>query len=226
MKKHQKQIFAIAVTLVFTAAVILLTGLSAVGEDDKPDSVMDMLEDIYDIVLDTNSKLEGVLIQRTGQTTCYAADGTIIDCAGTGQDGEFQYGAPWPEPRFTDNSDGTVTDNLTHLMWTQNAQRFSGSMSWDSALSACNNLELSDYTDWNLPNLRELHSLIDYSRAVPYALPHPHPFDNVMPNYWSSTSSDHCSGACAWYVNIGMDRVTTAGKTSTTTFAWCVRGGR
>ena len=52
---------------------------------------------------------------------CYDPDGKIIDCAGTGQDGELQAGVAWPEPRFIDNRDGTVTDNLTGLMWLKDA---------------------------------------------------------------------------------------------------------
>ncbi len=57
-------------------------------------------------------------VARTGQSECYSNfPGTLVDCTGTGQDGEFQKGAPWPVPRFTDNGNGTVTDHLTGLMW-------------------------------------------------------------------------------------------------------------
>ena len=40
---------------------------------------------------------------------------------GTGHDGDYQMGVPWPDPRFTDNEDGTVTDNLTGLIWLEDA---------------------------------------------------------------------------------------------------------
>lgn len=61
-------------------------------------------------------------IARTGQEKCYSATGgALINCTGTGQDGEFQKGAPWPVPRFTDNGNGTVTDHLTRLIWLKNA---------------------------------------------------------------------------------------------------------
>jgi len=46
---------------------------------------------------------------KTGQTTCYKPDGAVFPCTGTGQDGELQKGTPLPDPRFTDNSDGTIT---------------------------------------------------------------------------------------------------------------------
>ena len=51
------------------------------------------------------------LVPQTGQTDYYAA----------GDDGALQKGVPWPTPRFTDNGNGTVTDNLTHLIWLKNA---------------------------------------------------------------------------------------------------------
>ena len=58
-------------------------------------------------------------IWRTGQTYSYAA----------GDDGDLQQGVTWPDPRFRDNSDGTITDYLTGLMWLKDANCF-GSMSW------------------------------------------------------------------------------------------------
>src|SRR5436190_13609944 len=42
-------------------------------------------------------------VARTGQTVCYDSAGTVIDCAGTGQDGELQKGVASPNPRFTKN---------------------------------------------------------------------------------------------------------------------------
>lgn len=56
-------------------------------------------------------------VPRTGQVTCYDTTGFTVDCAGTGQDGDLQKGAAWPDPRFTNQGDGTVRDNLTNLVW-------------------------------------------------------------------------------------------------------------
>src|SRR5437773_5486521 len=42
-------------------------------------------------------------VAQTGQTTCYDSAGTVISCAGTGQDGELQEGVASPTPRFTKN---------------------------------------------------------------------------------------------------------------------------
>ncbi len=63
-------------------------------------------------------------VEDTGQQTCYDPTGSTTDtvaCAGTGQDGELQRGVTWPTPGFTDNEDGTMTDNLTGLIWLQDA---------------------------------------------------------------------------------------------------------
>jgi hypothetical protein len=54
-----------------------------------------------------------VQLPQTGQTTCWDAAGNVIDCLGTGQDGDLRMGVAWPNPRFTDNGNETMTDNLT-----------------------------------------------------------------------------------------------------------------
>jgi len=53
-------------------------------------------------------------VPKTGQTTSYA----------TGDDGDLEKGVAWPDPRFMDNGNGTVTDNLTGLIWLKNANCF------------------------------------------------------------------------------------------------------
>ena len=59
-------------------------------------------------------------VPRSGQTTCYDTVGTVIDCGNKGQDGDWLAGVPWPVPRFNDRGDGTVSDNLTGLVWAKN----------------------------------------------------------------------------------------------------------
>ena len=63
-------------------------------------------------------------VPKTGQTISYEP----------GDDGYYQKGVAWPNPRFTDNGDGTVTDNLTGLIWLKNANCF-GTRTWATALS-------------------------------------------------------------------------------------------
>jgi hypothetical protein len=64
---------------------------------------------------------------------------------------------------FVDNGDGTITDQSTGLMW-QKDDNGQGSL-WKDALSYGENLELAGYSDWRLPNAKELQSIIDYTRC-------------------------------------------------------------
>jgi len=64
---------------------------------------------------------------------------------------------------FTDNGDGTVTDNATGLMWMQGD---SGSgMFWEDALTHAEDLVFAGHDDWRLPNVKELQIILDYTRA-------------------------------------------------------------
>ncbi|MGC2696629.1 MAG: DUF1566 domain-containing protein [Candidatus Angelobacter sp.] len=134
-------------------------------------------------------------IAQTGQNQCFGIFGQPMDCSGSGQDADIRAGIPFPQPRFVDNRNGTVTDRLTGLIWLKNANVF-GTKTWQHALDACNFLgagsgcldDNSKPGDWRLPNLFELRSLMDYSTFNP-ALSEGHPFDNVIPSlYWSSTT--------------------------------------
>ena len=113
-------------------------------------------------------------VPKTGQTTCSISAGATVPCAGTGQDGDFKKGVAWPNPRFTDNNNGTVTDNLTGLIWLKNANCF-GLRTWTLALIDANTLAAgycgatdgSTAGQWRLPNVKELQSLIDFAFNAP-----------------------------------------------------------
>jgi hypothetical protein len=167
-------------------------------------------------------------VAKTGQTLCYLDNGTETDCTGTAQDGDYQMGVASPSPRFTDNGDSTVTDNLTGLMWAKNAN-LGGLMTWDDAIDYALSLSLglngcgSSYTDWRLPNVKELQSLIDFSNASP-PLPDGHPFlDVVSTHYWSSTTSETLHNY-AWIVSMYSGDVAHRHKGSDY-YLWPVRGG-
>ena len=142
----------------------------------------------------------------TGQTTCYDAAGTMIACAGTGQDGEFQQGVA---RAFTDNGDGTITEAITGLMWEKlsndgtvhdkdNAYGWGGMIS--TKVSTLNSTSFAGYNDWRVPNIFELETLRNLSSpASPLVYPE---FSMPCPaactvltcsctdsgQYWSSTT--------------------------------------
>ena len=64
---------------------------------------------------------------------------------------------------FVDQSDGTVRDEATGLVW-QKGDSGSG-MKWADAMAHCEGLELAGHDDWRLPDAKELQSIVDYSRA-------------------------------------------------------------
>jgi hypothetical protein len=143
-------------------------------------------------------KLENMaLVSQTGQTQCWDTTGALIDCLGTGQDGNLRAGVAWPNPRFIDNGDGTVKDNLTKLVWLKNAgcEALGPKGTWQQALVSAHNLQngVCDLNDgsqpgsWRVPNINELASIIDYGQSLP-SFPSGTPFYNLQHNYWSSTT--------------------------------------
>jgi len=64
---------------------------------------------------------------------------------------------------YTDNNDGTITDNATGLMWQQADD--GTTRDWENSLSYAENLNLGGHSDWRLPNAKELHSILDYTRS-------------------------------------------------------------
>jgi hypothetical protein len=184
-------------------------------------------------------------LAATGQTSCWDSGGSPVSCAGAGQDGEYQLGET-TSPRFTDNGDGTVTDNLTGLMWLTDANYAGaagfdpqstgdGSVHWSDAFTFVTNLNAGlynvgappgncGYADWRLPNRRELHSLSDYMNYNP-ALPAGHPFNGVQTHhYWTSTTYINDTNN-AWIVQMSNGQVYTNIKNTDATYIWPVRDG-
>lgn len=65
--------------------------------------------------------------------------------------------------QFTANGDGTVSDSATGLMWLQADS--GAAMTWEQALAWAEGLTTAGHSDWRLPNIKELQSLADYTRA-------------------------------------------------------------
>jgi len=142
--------------------------------------------------------------------------------------------------RFTDNNDGTVTDTCTKLIWLQNISCISEKMNWDDANTIVSLLydgwtgdknggdcDLEDGSlakQWHLPSLKELQSLIDYSRLEP-ALPSGHPFSGVQFSslqsvYWTATAYVGVTDA-RWYVSFTTGGVAAGDKSRK--YMWPVR---
>jgi hypothetical protein len=89
------------------------------------------------------------------------------------------------EKTYVDNGDGTVTDLSTGLVW---QQATAGTMDWKSALKYCERLNLGGCSNWRLPNIKELASIVDLSRSGPSIDTTYFP-DTMGYQYWSSTTS-------------------------------------
>ena len=100
---------------------------------------------------------------------------------------------------FTDNGDGTVTDSGTELMWQQGDDGIE--RNWGDALSHCEGLSLAGYSDWKLPDIKELESItIDTATADSPSIDTTFfPNANLL-SYWSATTTAE-SAAGAWYVS-------------------------
>lgn len=174
--------FGVLVAVMLAPAGVLAGDLTPPG---PPGATMRTLQEIYDILEDIKETIDyNAPVPKTGQTTSFLP----------GDDGAYQRGVAWPDPRFTVTTNGTdevVTDNMTGFMWVQTPHDLdgnSGATNWFSAILFCNDLDFAGNTDWRLPNVRELQSLIDYGRSLS-ALPSEHPFAGISEfGYWTSST--------------------------------------
>ena len=134
-----------------------------------------------------------IQLPKTGQTKCYNSAGTEITCTGTGQDGDIQAGAAWPNPRFTPGTGAEaecMIDNLTGLMWPKSGNLPNSTKTWNDAIDYANNLTLCGHDDWRLSNVNELESIVNPSQSNVGEWLNTQGFTNVQSSlfYWSSTS--------------------------------------
>jgi len=199
-----------------------------------PGSTGKTLTELYDLASERSRPA------KTGQTESFR----------THDDGDLEKGVMWPAPRFTDNTDGTVTDNLTGLIWLKNANCAEGKKNWNTAVDYCAALfdgctdcfgtegdcglsDSSSQGDWRLPSVKELQSLIDFAWYDP-------PLSNAagtakwtsddaftsveLDRYWSSTTYAG-NTAAAWNVKLDYGVVASGGKT-VSNYVWPVRAGQ
>ncbi len=109
-----------------------------------------------------------IALPKTGQTWCDGPSGYPSGCANNtqkgpdipDQDGDLKVGVAWPNPRFSvDGTSQCITDNLTGLMWVRQDAVF---QTWQQSLDYANNLDLCGFTDWRMPNRKDLRSLVNY----------------------------------------------------------------
>lgn len=116
------------------------------------------------------------------EQTCYSGAGTTTATA-----------------RFTINTDGTVSDSETGLMWqrcsygqtynteTQLCEGSTPSLTWQEALRGAKNDTTADYDDWQMPNIKELASILEHSCTEP-SINEDVFLGTKLQNYWSNTS--------------------------------------
>lgn len=137
-------------------------------------------------------------------------------------------GSSASQPSYTNNGNGTITDNVTGLVWEQCTEGLSGSncsagtatqYTWQAALNRCNALSLATKT-WRLPNVNELRSIADYSKKNPAVNSTYFP-GTLSAYYWSSTSYTQ-SPSNAWYVYMSDGLVNPFASKSSTYYVRCV----
>lgn len=153
-------------------------------------------------------------LPKTGQTTGYA----------TGDDGGLEKGVAWPSPRFSISGD-CVTDSLTGLMWVSAPGIIN--LQWREALDYTNDFFLCGYTDWRLPNRREIRSLMNYGESDPAAWLNTQGFSTVRQDYyWTSTTyAANTDEPIAWSLYMGEGTMDSDYKWYYK-FVWPVRSGQ
>ncbi|HEY5974727.1 MAG TPA: DUF1566 domain-containing protein [Geobacteraceae bacterium] len=190
---------------------------------------------------------------KSGQKKCYDVNGNEAGSCYGQQDGKFQVltsygsGGEWPDPRFVDNGNQTVTDNLTHFIWMKNAMdsgppncqppNYPASKTWQQALDFVKCLNTNNYlgfNDWRLPNSNEIASLFNYGAADNSNrawLMADNTFLNVATDrYWTSTSHRYSTSVkdYAVYATVADNTTGVADKVALgaySYFVWPVRGG-
>lgn len=129
-------------------------------------------------------------IPDTGQTIAVAGV--------TGADADYTINAP----SFTDHGDGTITDNVTGLMW---QKVDNGESTWENAVARAGGVNLGGHTDWRLPTPTELFSLVNFNNGNPAALNTTFFPSNPAgaAEYWWTSDLYGTDAARVWCVNSG-----------------------
>lgn len=173
----------------------------------------------------------GFGIPDTGQTLCYDVAGAVIPCpapaAALAQDGSYQPAVSQQNYATQSPAAGTsvTVDNITGLMWVTNPldALIGGAYTWLNAINACENLNYATYSDWRLPNVKELLSIVNRQNLNP-TINTTYFLNTQNSNYWSSTSAAIDPSNFAWFVAFGIPNLGYNLKNNTG-YVRCVRGG-
>jgi hypothetical protein len=123
---------------------------------------------------------------------------------------------------FADNNNGTVTDNITGLMWQK--QDDGTTRTWSTAGTYCSSLSVGGHSDWRLPEVLELMSIVNYGIVSPAI--NTIFFPNTQTSYyWSSTTYADNPAAVAWMIGFNDGGFNTSNM-SDYQYVRCVRGGQ
>lgn len=165
-------------------------------------------------------------LPKTGQTILYLA----------GDDGDHQAG--WWLGRLNANNrtrfiaktiggDDIVLDRATGLMWAADGNAAGcnngNTITWANAIPYANGLTFATFSDWRIPNIKELLSLADYSQCHPAIDPIIFP-NTALNYYWSSTTLGEEPTAYAWAVQFDFALTEIRAKTDLLKIR-CVRKG-
>jgi len=141
----------------------------------------------YRVAPSTNMTDWGIAnLPDTGQTQSFTAT--------FGEDSDYTLNPP----SFLDHGDGTVTDNVTGLIW-QRAD--GGEMTWENAAAYANSLVLAGQSDWRLPTAHELFGILNHGARNP-AL-NTNVFTPTAAQYWWSRDVQPTDSNRVWVANAG-----------------------
>lgn len=196
---------------IYLLTYLFLTGTPPCPIDDPTcASKLSQVEDELNKAKAEIEYLKRNSISTTNQEKCYNSSGDEIDCQDDqfpGQDGSYQLGCPSSD-RFIVNANGTISDKCTNLMWQEVSQN---GFNWQESLTLAQESTHAGYSDWRVPNIKELSTIIDYSKiwdppgnstngAIDSI------FKGVIGTTWSSTTFKG-NTAQAWYVHFQTGHV-------------------
>ncbi len=166
-----KSIIVTSIKILFI--LLMLTVAVGCNSDSSDNSSSSDTTDETDATDDGDTT--GYAIVDSGQVTCYDDTGELVTCPAEGESfygQDSQYDGN--QPSYSYNGDGTVTDNVTGLMWQQSPDtngdgniEAADKLTYDESVAGAGTCNLGGYTDWRLPTIKELYSLIDFSGVDP-----------------------------------------------------------